>query len=349
MPRYGPIAFGLMTVTAATGANSWGFFLKASELTCERYNDLAFLNSQRGSIAYSGGDTKEGPVTLIPIDSEGLVGDGSFCFKAGASSPATSIFVWDVLGANLYEHALTAGDRATTPVYVSGYLYWLEWQITFVSPCTVSLMRSRSDFSGVTELETFTLDEANGNVGGARVELVVPTVAALAFTWRTGNEDGHNQLRVWNKNFAAGVPTEKTSDWATALGLRVNVDNTDWLDGTIDGAGLYDPGESTSYLSATVTTTHASGFDGGFRGRLQTYAGTSPADLWPNNAGLWDVSAVALSVGGDFAQISNAAGILVRHDRSTPIEAGDPLLSGEVEGDGDLTFPTALFYVGASA
>lgn len=347
--RFGPPAWDLQKVIAATGANSWGFFLKASSLTCERYNDLIFLNSQRGTISYGGGDTLEGPVTLIPIDSEGLVGDGSIVFKAGATSVATSIFVWDVLGADLYERTLTAGDRATTPVFVGGYLWWLEWQIAFVNPCTVSLMRSRADLSGVTELETFSLAEQNGNAGGAQVELVVPSIASLAFTWRTGNEDGHNQLQVWNKNFAAGVPTEKTDDWATALGIRPNVDNTDWLDGTIVGAGLYDPGEATSYLSATVATTHDDGFDGGFRGRLQTYAGTSPSDLWPNNAGLWEVSSVALSVGGDFAQVSNGSGIILRHDRSTPIEAGDPLISAEVEGDGDLNLPNAVFYIGASA
>ncbi len=349
--RFGPPAWDLQTVTAATGANSWGFFLKASSLTCERYNDAAYLASQRGTISYGGGDTLEGPVTLIPIDSEGLVGDGSFCFKAGSGSVATSIFVWDVLGADLYEHTLTAGDRATTPVYVGGYLYWLEWQITFVNPCTVSLMRSRCDLGDVTELETFSLPEVNGNAGGAVVDWIFTIGTALAFCWRTANEDLTNHARVYSKQHAAGSATDESSTWSTRFGWSESGTPT-WYDAKFDcpGASIYEPSSSKAWL-AVLTDPAWSGEQGILSSSTAVTGATSIWNAAPSGDWALGIYLRAVSIYSTDAQVygsTDGTPYLIRHPRES-VPGGAPVLRVEPEGDGDLQYPSALFYVGPSA
>lgn len=337
----------LVRVVPPTG-NLWGLFVDADELRCEPYDDGTFIvGATRASIAYSGGATVEGAVTMIHEDSEALVGPGSFVFKAGASSPATSIVVWDVEGAALHTRTLTAGDRCTTPVYLGGWLYWFEWAIAIeFTPKTVSFRRSRADLSSLTELETFDLSEVNGNVGGALIELVLPLEGNIVFSWRTGNEDGHDQLAFYSKALSIGAPADNTADWALAFGIRESVDSAPYLDGSAVGAGLWDPVEEFCYFSADFNTAHASDFDGGFRGRLQRTINTIGAStVWANNAGLWDVGgAASIDVAGDFALAYG--GGLIRHDRSLPVIAGDPLFSGAVDSHPDLEVsPVGMFFV----
>lgn len=341
MPRWGPVARDLLTVTAATGANSWALFVRSGELRCERYNNGTNLAAPRATISFSGGDQIEGQITLVPIDSAETVGDGSFVFKSGESSPATSIFAWDVDGDQVYEHALTAGDRATTPVYEGGYLYWLEWQQAYTATCTVSLMRSRCDLGDVTEIETFSLPEANGNSGGARIGFILTLAGDLVFSWYTNNEDTSHMLRIYSKSHTSGAAVDRsTASWDTYFGLTEHPDHEDWFDNLISGSSVYDPADSAAYLFANVSG------DGAATGplhRLTTV--TTAANSWPDGTGDFAPGGGVTCVSryDELVQVGTTDAV-----RATTPAGGTPEAFFPVDSDDDGP-PTALFYIGPTA
>lgn len=344
--RFGPPAWDLQTVVAASGANSWGFFLKAGSLTCERYNDGTFLNNQRGTIAYSGGPDIEGPVVLVTIDAGNTVGDGSFVFKAGTGAVADKIHTWDVEGEQVYEYEIPATTRATTPCYEGGYLWWLEWLIAYDASATVRLMRSRCDLQDVTEIDTFELPEVQGNAGGATVDWVYATESDLVYLWRTGDEDEPaSHARVYATPKSVGGAIDVTEEgWAAAFGWTENPDDAGWYDAHFPSyASVRIPGKS---LLSAVPDSDWAGPEVGILHQTDNSLGISPQ--WPNTAptGAWFLTGdiACLSVYGDDAQISVSPNF-VRHDLST---SGDPEFNVEPDGDGE-QFPTALFLVGPTA
>lgn len=338
----------LVEVTASTGADTWGLFVGGS-LVCERYAGGTWIDgSQRATIAFSGGQDVDGQVTMVPVDGGETVGDGSFVFKSGTGAPATAIHVWDVQGEVVYTRTLATDTLATTPLYRDGYLWWLEWNGDFNNPTTVSLMRSRCDLGDVTELETFDLPEVNGNVGGAHVHYIVPLDGGLDFSWLTNNESGHQQLRFFNKSYAAGVAADKTNDYAAHYDIPFNVDGaTDWLDGSASCVSIYHDGQA--YLAPLLSSNHEDGIGpSSIDGALQYQDSTTPGVIWANNDGDWLVSSTSISVFDGVAALYGN-GTIIRHDATIPVDPGGPALVASVDGPIELGLPVAMFYVGPSA
>lgn len=252
--RRGPVARNLLTVGPVAAGNVEALSLPG-DLSADIYQDDVFV-SNRATIGFSGDTTFEGPVTRVDLDSAETVGPRSFVFKSGAGAIADKIYAWDVDGAALHDYEIPATTRATTPVYRDGFLWWLEWPIAYAATVSVLLKKSRCDLStDLATVHTFSVDERNGNAGGARVELIVPLDGDLFFLWRMSNEDGEQWYRCFSKDYSTGNAVNTTADvLTTQFGATME---SAWaqVDPNIGqaffgfGAAVYDASEGKAYVA----------------------------------------------------------------------------------------------------
>lgn len=254
-PTRGPVARDLLAVVAASGANQEAFYVSAGEAFVDYYLDSEFI-SNRATLSFSGEETFEGPVTRVDVDSEATVGDGSYVWKAGSGAIADHIYSWDVEGATIYDYEIPATKRATTPLLRDGFLWWLEWPIAYAATVSVVLKKSRCDLTtDLATVHTFSLDERNGNAGGAKVPLIVPLDGSLWFLWQMSNEDGEEWYRAFSKDYTTGNAVDVTGDvLETQLGATMDDDwaQQDPNTGQADfgpGAAVYYPSEGKAYVA----------------------------------------------------------------------------------------------------
>lgn len=151
--RKGFLAKNLLTASGVPAPHALGFGFDGADVHAYEYlggayvQELASIPETSSSFLPRGG--------LIPVDSEGLVGD-----QAAIYARATNEFaVWDWRGAALSAVTTTAGYiLCGLPAYSGGWLYWIEHDhVNSGSTMNVKLRRCRADTSSVSTIATHSI------------------------------------------------------------------------------------------------------------------------------------------------------------------------------------------------
>lgn len=169
-----------------------------ADLVGELYLSGFRLDAERGRIALPEADGTATDFSIIHHDTEGAVADGAILWRmVDEDNVGTALAVWDI-GAptpTATGYAPAAGRSVSAPVYMAGWVYWLEVDLAGVAAVFVArLMRSPADLSAPEEVWLVSgptpdgSDYTRGSVLLPRLSATVIRFVASLFHGETGLE-----------------------------------------------------------------------------------------------------------------------------------------------------------------